>query len=146
MYSVRPPLYIEMKWDTILLLSFRFQSSDRKSRRKSPLVQKGIEVAICSWLMTWDLVCRWDSWIGWERKRWKAKEGFKTVEWKKANRGISGELLSKNQKPPKSIGPTYPALKQTGQIPVLRFTSTIELPKRDSIRKTGWIFALRPVK
>lgn len=59
---------------------------------------------------------------------------------KKANTDISKESSPKNKKPHK-IDWAYIShlnyLKATGQIPVLRFTTTVELPKGNSKRKSG---------
>ena len=59
---------------------------------------------------------------------------------KKANTDTSEESSLKNRKPHK-IDWAYIShlnyLKATGQIPVIRFTVTVKLPKRDSKRKVG---------
>jgi hypothetical protein len=55
---------------------------------------------------------------------------------RKANTGISEESSPKNKKPHKIDWAYLSYLKVTGQIPVLRFTTTVKLPKHNSKRKT----------
>ena len=59
---------------------------------------------------------------------------------KEVGRGTSEESSPKNRKPQK-IDWAYISrlnyLKASGQIPVVRFTVTVKLPKRDSKRKVG---------
>ena len=51
---------------------------------------------------------------------------------KEASRGISEESSPKNKKPHKIDWAYLSYLKATGQIPVIRFTVTVEIPERDS--------------